>query len=164
MPRLFCARSGRPHASRSSAPPSSREKFLEDELKAQAARLGLTDVVEFTGFRSDVPLLIQQLAVLVHASTTGEPFGQVIVQGMAASRPVVATNGGGVPEIVVDGVTGYLVPMSDAQAMAEAISRLLSSPSQAAEMGPKRPGADSGEVHDPEQRANSRECVCLSNE
>jgi glycosyltransferase involved in cell wall biosynthesis len=112
-----------------------QEKHLEADLKAQAADLGLADAVEFTGFRSDVNLLIQQLTILVHASTTGEPFGQVIVQGMAASKPVVATNGGGVPEIVVDGVTGYLVPMSDATAMAAAISALLSSPTEAAEMG-----------------------------
>ena len=112
-----------------------QEKHLEEDLQAQAAGLGLIDVVEFTGFRSDVNLLIQQLTILVHASTTGEPFGQVIVQGMAASKPVVATDGGGVPEIVVDGVTGYLVPMSDPAAMAAAISTLLSAPAQAAEMG-----------------------------
>ena len=112
-----------------------QEKHVEADLKAQAERLGLTDAVEFTGFRSDANLLIQQLTVLVHASTTGEPFGQVIVQGMAASKPVVATNGGGVPEIVVDGVTGYLVPMSNAPAMAAAISKLLSLPEEAAEMG-----------------------------
>jgi glycosyltransferase involved in cell wall biosynthesis len=114
-----------------------QEKYIEEELKTLAARLGLTDVVEFTGFRSDVNELIQQLTILVHASTTGEPFGQVIVQGMAASKPVVATNGGGVPEIVVDGVTGYLVPMSDAPAMAAAIGRLLAHPAEAAEMGRK---------------------------
>ena len=112
-----------------------QEKQLEADLKTQARDLGLTDVVEFTGFRSDVNLLIQELTILVHASTTGEPFGQVIVQGMAASKPVVATNGGGVPEILLDGVTGYLVPMSDAPAMAAAILRLLSSPQEAAEMG-----------------------------
>jgi glycosyltransferase involved in cell wall biosynthesis len=114
-----------------------QEKHLEQELRDLSSKLGLSDVVEFTGFRSDVNLLIQRLTILVHASTTGEPFGQVIVQGMAASKPVVATNGGGVPEIVVDGVTGYLVPMSDAPAMADAIAKLLSSPAEAAEMGRK---------------------------
>lgn len=113
------------------------EQFYVDELKALTAELDLTDVVEFTGFRSDVNMLIQQLTVLVHASTTGEPFGQVIVQGMAASKPVVATNGGGVPEIVVDGVTGYLVPMGDAAAMASSINTLLAAPEEAAEMGRK---------------------------
>jgi len=113
------------------------EQSYVDELKALTAQLGLAEVVEFTGFRSDVNALIRKLTVLVHASTTGEPFGQVIVQGMAAGKPVVATHGGGVPEIVVDGVTGYLVPMGDAESMAEAVGTLLASPEAAREMGRK---------------------------
>ena len=60
----------------------------------------MEDCLEFTGFRSDVPQLIQDLTILVHASTSGEPFGQVIIEAMAAGKPVVATTGGGVPEIV----------------------------------------------------------------
>lgn len=72
---------------------------------------------------------------MVHASTKGEPFGQVIIEGMAAGKPVVATNGGGVPEIVEDGRTGILVPMGDVQAMAEAISQILSDPVEARAMG-----------------------------
>ena len=104
-------------------------------MRELAQSLELGDAVEFTGFRSDVPELIANLDILVHASTTGEPFGQVVVQGMAAGKPVVATNGGGVPEIVVDGLTGLLVPMSDADAMAAAICHLLSKPALARQMG-----------------------------
>ena len=73
--------------------------------------------------------------IIVHASTTGEPFGQVIIEGMAAGKPVVATNGGGVPEIVEDNETGFLVPMKDSCAMAAAISRLLADPPLAHRMG-----------------------------
>ena len=65
---------------------------------------------------------MRKLDILVHASTIGEPFGQVIVQAMAAGKPVVATNGGGVPEIVIHGITGFLVPMADATAMSSAIA------------------------------------------
>ena len=54
----------------------------------------LERVVEFTGFQSDVASAISGLDILVHASTVGEPFGQVIVQGMACELPVIATNGG----------------------------------------------------------------------
>jgi glycosyltransferase involved in cell wall biosynthesis len=54
---------------------------------------------------------------------------------MAAGKPVVATNGGGVPEIVRDGETGYLVPMGDADAMAQAMTRLLENPALASRMG-----------------------------
>jgi glycosyltransferase involved in cell wall biosynthesis len=113
--------------------------FAEDDyearVRAMAASPELRDAVEFTGFRSDVPALISKLDILVHASTTGEPFGQVVVEGMAAGKPVVATRGGGVPEIVVDGVTGLLVPMADAAAMAQAVCRLLQDPALAEEMG-----------------------------
>jgi glycosyltransferase involved in cell wall biosynthesis len=72
---------------------------------------------------------------VVHASTTGEPLGQVILQGMAAGKPVIATNGGGVPEIMVDGVTGILVPMGDAQSMAAAMRTILTSADVGKTMG-----------------------------
>ena len=93
------------------------------------------DAVEFTGFRMDVPNLIAGFDVLVHASTIGEPFGQVVIEGMAAAKPIVATNGGGIPEIVIDEVTGLLVPMGDAPAMASAICRVLADPANARRMG-----------------------------
>lgn len=112
-----------------------KEQQYEQEMRELARTLGLEDAVEFTGFRNDVPDLMRKLDILVHASTTGEPFGQVIVQGMAAGKPVVATNGGGVPEIVIHGVTGLLVPMRDAPAMSSAICALLDSPDMAAAMG-----------------------------
>ena len=113
--------------------------FGEDEYAAElidaVERNGLGDVVEFTGFRADVAAAIAALDVLVHASITGEPFGQVIVEGMTAGKPVVATNGGGVPEIVQDGTTGFLVPMGDADAMAAAVGRLLADAGLRVEMG-----------------------------
>lgn len=111
------------------------EEDYEAEIRHLTASLGLHDSVEFTGFRRDIPDLLDQLTILVHASISGEPFGQVVVQGMAAGKPVVATNGGGIPEIVVPGVTGLLVPMGDAEAMAEAILNLLSDPQAARMMG-----------------------------
>jgi len=111
------------------------EQHYEIEMQKLAKDLGIAHVVEFTGFRNDVPDLMRNLDILVHASTTGEPFGQVIVQGMAAGKAVVATNGGGVPEIVVHGETGLLVPMDDAPALSSAISALLNAPELAAEMG-----------------------------
>ena len=105
--------------------PLFSETDYESEIRRLATLRGLDDVLEFTGHRDDVPALIAKMDLLVHASITGEPFGQVIIEGMAAGKPVVATSGGGVPEIVVDGVTGLLVPMGDAAAMAQAIARFL---------------------------------------
>lgn len=111
------------------------EEGYEAEVRALAASLQLDDCLEWTGFRRDVPALINKLDVLVHASTTGEPFGQVVVEGMIAAKPVVATDGGGVPEIVQHGETGLLVPMGDADALAEAAIQLLSNPEEARTMG-----------------------------
>ena len=76
--------------------------------------------------------MIAHLDILAHASTTGEPFGQVVAEGMIAGKPVVATNGGGVPEIIEDGISGLLVPMDDAPALAAALVRLIENPEQAA--------------------------------
>ena len=111
------------------------ESEFERKLRQLAADLNLGDALTFTGFRSDIHQAIAELDVLVHASTKPEPFGQVIIEGMAAAKPVIATNAGGVPEIVEDGVTGFLVPMSDPERMAEAIDRLLADPNMAHAMG-----------------------------
>ena len=111
------------------------EHDYERELHELVRTLKVEERVEFTGFRDDVSALIGAADIMVHASITGEPFGQVVIEGMAAGKPVVATDGGGVPEIVVDGVTGVLVPMRDAQSMAAAICRLLADPALARRMG-----------------------------
>jgi len=115
--------------------PLFNETDYEMELKRLCESLNLTEVVSFVGFVNDVPAKMRELDLVVHASTTGEPFGQVIIEAMAEGKPVIATDGGGVPEIVVDGVTGYLVPMGDAPAMAAAMCRVLENPAQAREMG-----------------------------
>ena len=111
------------------------ESAYEQSLHALCKELGLESAVEFVGFRADVMAAIADLDVLVHASTTGEPFGQVVIEAMVMGKPVIATRGGGVPEIVVDGVTGVLVPMGDAEAVAEALVGLLSDPARRAALG-----------------------------
>ncbi len=111
------------------------EEQYDREVRELPRKLQIDEVVEFTGFRNDVNGAIADLDMVVHASTKGEPFGQVIIEGMAAGKPVVATDGGGVPEIVEDGKTGILVPMGDVQAMAEAMCKILAAPEKAKEMG-----------------------------
>lgn len=107
------------------------EADYERETRVLASSLGLDKHLEWLGFRSDVPQLMRELDVLVHASTSGEPFGQVIIEGMSLGVPVVATRGGAVPEIIRQGETGMMVPMDDAHAMADAITDLLSNPQTA---------------------------------
>lgn len=111
------------------------EKAYDAEIRELAVKLGVTEYVQFLGFRSNIPQYMAGIDLLVHASITGEPFGQVIIEAMASGKPVVATNGGGVPEIVVHGETGLLVPMGDAVAMAEAICQMLADPEEAKRIG-----------------------------
>jgi len=113
------------------------ESEYEQSLHEQCARLGVEDAILFKGFVSKIHEYIRELDIIVHASTSGEPFGQVLVEGMAAEKPVIATRGGAVPEIVLDGETGLLVPMGDSKAMASAIEYLIAHPEEACEMGKK---------------------------
>src|SRR4029079_5513044 len=80
--------------------------------------------VVFTGRREDVPAVTAALDVAVLPSYR-EAQGMVILEALALSRPVVAPNGGGIPEMIEGGVSGLLVPPHDAPALAAAIVRLL---------------------------------------
>ena len=110
------------------------EQDFETSLHAQAARLGVASRVRFLGFRDDVPALMHAADVIAHTSTLPEPFGRVVVEGMLARRPVIATAAGGTREIVTDGQTGLLVPPGDATALAGAVASLRANPARAAAM------------------------------
>lgn len=100
------------------------EAAYEAELRQRIATLGLEDRVRLLGFRSDIPQLMKSVDIIAHTSIAPEPFGRVIVEGMLAGRPVVASRAGGVPEILSDGVTGLLVTPGDAGDLARALERL----------------------------------------
>jgi len=100
------------------------EGSRREALTAYAASLGLGSRVVFTGRRDDVPAVTAALDVAVLPSYR-EAQGLSILEAMALSRPVVATNVGGIPEMIEDGVTGLLVPPHDAPALGAAILRLL---------------------------------------
>ncbi len=107
------------------------ENAYEAGLRGQIEQLGLGSRVHFTGFAHDVPAALQPLDILVHASTSGEPFGQVIIEGMAAGKPVIASRGGGVPEIISHGKNGLLTEMGDSRDLSEAMLFLLRHPAEA---------------------------------
>jgi glycosyltransferase involved in cell wall biosynthesis len=98
-----------------------------EELKQQTVRLGLQDRIIFTGFRLDVQNILSSLAVSVLPSLK-EGLSNALLESMAAGVPVVATNVGGNPEVVIDGETGLLVPSKNPAALAEAICRILLTP------------------------------------
>jgi glycosyltransferase involved in cell wall biosynthesis len=89
------------------------------ELRSEANRLGLTDRVGFSGFIDDTASAMRALDIVVHASTSPEPFGMVIVEGMACGKAVVASRAGGAAEIFEDGVDAVGHPPGDAEALAK---------------------------------------------
>lgn len=107
---------------------------LRPALEQQAARLGLQDSVTFTGRREDVPRIMMALDVLVMPSLW-EGFGLVLLEAMAAGKPVVASRVSAIPEIVVEGETGLLVPPADPKALAQALLVILVDPTRAVGMG-----------------------------
>lgn len=111
--------------------PEANTRDYAQGLVELAHELNLDGVVTFAGFRSDVPRLLRALDVTVHPSTSPEPFGRDIIESMAAGTVVVGTDAGAVPEIIEDGVTGMIVPPSDADAMARAIAYVLDHPQEA---------------------------------
>lgn len=113
------------------------EHEYTNRVKDRAMQPDLAGKVIWEGFRDDVIDAIDTLDVVVHASVTAEPFGQVVVEGMAMKKPVIATAGGGVLEIIEDHINGVLVPMNDSCAMADAICDILADPLGSAQMGKK---------------------------
>jgi glycosyltransferase involved in cell wall biosynthesis len=100
------------------------EDDFEDELRALAQRLDIADQVRFRGFQPDIWRELTDIDVLVHASVTPEPFGQVVLEGMAAGVPVIATRDGGPGEIIDDGVTGLLYERGNPAELAWTMRRL----------------------------------------
>jgi glycosyltransferase involved in cell wall biosynthesis len=97
---------------------------LEGELRRRVRATGLESSVILAGFRPDLPAFLGRLDVLVHPALA-EGLGLAVLEAQAAGVPVVAFRAGGVPEIVADGRTGYLVRTGDAQALGIALTGLL---------------------------------------
>ena len=108
-------------------------RYAED-LGRLARRLSIDKKTVFTGFADGMPSVMASLDIVVVPSDA-EPFGRVTIEAMAAGKPVVATNTGCSPEIVLDGRTGLLVPPRCPDALAAAVVRLLRNREMATSMG-----------------------------
>ncbi len=95
------------------------------ELKELAAKLGVSERVGFTGFIDEPASAMRSLDIVVHASTEPEPFGLVIVEGMACGRAVVASQAGGAAELISVGIDALGHEPGDAAALAKCITRLV---------------------------------------
>jgi glycosyltransferase involved in cell wall biosynthesis len=98
---------------------------LSDDLKARAQRLGLADRVSFPGYQADHDRVYPNIDIYVQASRR-ESMSNSVIEAMSRGIPCVVTDVGGLPETVVDGQTGFVIPTDQPQACATAVARLLS--------------------------------------
>jgi glycosyltransferase involved in cell wall biosynthesis len=106
----------------------------ERTLREEAERLGVAEAVSLLGFRRDVPALLDAVDLLVHPALM-EGFGYVLVEAMAAGKPVVAAAASNIPEVVSEGETGLLFPPGDGAALRAAVARVLGDATLARTLG-----------------------------
>jgi glycosyltransferase involved in cell wall biosynthesis len=115
--------------------PMFGEESYELELGRLVTDLGLEGRVEFRGFREDIWQELASFDVLVHASVIPEPFGQVVLEGMAAGLAVIAPDEGGPASIITDGRTGLLFASRDAGSLGGAMLELRDDPERREQLG-----------------------------
>lgn len=111
-----------------------KNRLYKEHLEAQAAASAAADRIHFRGFESDLAEVRASSYAALNFSRS-ETFSLTCQEASAAGLPVIATRSGGPQEIIKDGDSGFLVPVDDVEAMATAMSRLLSDPDLAARMG-----------------------------
>jgi glycosyltransferase involved in cell wall biosynthesis len=119
--------------------PATQFVFVGDgpmmgELRSTATEMGIRGSMQFTGSTDDVPGVLRDADILVRPSLS-EGLPLTVLEAMSCGLPVVASAVGGTPEIVRDGVTGFLVPPGDSDVLAERINDLLGDPSLRKRMG-----------------------------
>lgn len=135
------------------------EDDYENTLVSLIAQLGLTSRVTMAGFVEDVTGLLARVDCVVHASVIPEPFGQVVIEGMAAGLPVIASNEGGPAEVITDGHDGLLCPPNNVEALAGLLRRLAAdrdlrrrlgerASERALDFSPERVGARVRDIYD----------------
>ncbi len=106
-----------------------------ENLERKVKELGLERAVIMTGHRTDVPALLSIADVSCLVSDSAEGVPQTVTQSLAMGKAVIGTNVGGIPELIVDEVTGYLIPPEDPDILADRILSLLNDPAKAQAMG-----------------------------
>jgi glycosyltransferase involved in cell wall biosynthesis len=104
------------------------EQEYVEQLHKQVDDLGLQNRVKFLGFRSDIVPLMTACNLVAHTSTSPEPFGRVIIEGMLCKTPIVASAAGGVVELVNPGKTGWLVTPGNSEELANVINNCYQNP------------------------------------
>jgi glycosyltransferase involved in cell wall biosynthesis len=110
---------------------STYERFC----RKKALEIGMADRITFAGHRDDMALLLKSIDIFVLPSVIREAFPRAVIEAMACGKPVIVTAGGGAPESVEEGRSGYIVPPSDPIILAERLSRLAGDPAMRKIMG-----------------------------
>jgi len=110
-------------------------QYSLDDLRRYAAERGLVDRVGFTGFVAHPEEALRALDIVVHASTSPEPFGLVIAEAMACGRAVIASDAGGAREIFTPGVDALIHTPGSAESLAARIAELARDPQARLRMG-----------------------------
>lgn len=131
----------------------------EHALRTLVDRLGLTDAIEFRGHVDDVAAEYARADAVLHTSRRPEPFGQVVVEALAAGRPVIAADTGGPAEILTHEHDGLLVPSDDPAALAAAMLRIADDAALRASLVTE--GRSTALAHTPERIATQIEDVLL---
>lgn len=115
--------------------PFPGEEMHRDRLLGLAHELGVADRLRLVGFREDLDTVLGAADAVCVPSTAPDPLPNSALEAAAAGRPVVATNSGGLPDIVKDGKTGLLIPPKDPAALAGALERIASDPALGRRLG-----------------------------
>ena len=107
---------------------------MESELRKRCDKQKVSSKVYFAGFRDNLDQLLPHLDLIVHPADM-EGLGVSLLQAAACGVPIIGTPVGGIPEIVRDGVNGYLVPPGDVEAIASRVIEILSDQSRLSQMG-----------------------------
>lgn len=110
-------------------------EYLYEKLERIKIDLGLISCVTDLGFRTDIPNIMCGLDVFILPSILPDPFPTVILEAMAATKPVVATSHGGASEMVLDGQTGVLIPWDDEEAAYSRVKNVIENASLRKQMG-----------------------------
>ena len=104
------------------------DRAYAEELRTYIAEHDLGSCIMMLDYQANAPEFLQTFDVMVHTAIEPEPFSRVVIEGMTLARPIVASATGGTPEAIEDGVSGFLVPANDPQALADRIERMVVDP------------------------------------
>jgi glycosyltransferase involved in cell wall biosynthesis len=100
-------------------------EYLETELKDSIRKKGLDNQVNYLGYQANVPALLNQIHLLILPSTSPDPLPTVVLEAMAAGKPVLATKQGGATEMIIENETGVFIPLNNAKEAAIILQRTI---------------------------------------